>query len=126
MPEQWTGGRKTLAVAAGAGIGLLGRELLQRMREADLRGQVALITGGSRGLGLLLAREFARAGCRLVICARDDGELARAREELEQQGATVRAVRCDVADRGQVDELVAAATRSFGRVDLLVNNAGAI
>ena len=75
MPEQWTAGRKAW-VAAGIGAGLVVREMYRRVREADLRGQVALITGGSRGLGFLLAREFARQGCRIVICARDDEELS--------------------------------------------------
>jgi NAD(P)-dependent dehydrogenase (short-subunit alcohol dehydrogenase family) len=64
---------------------------------------VAVITGSSRGLGFLLAREFARQGCRLVICARDQNELDRARREL---GADTLAVRCDVTDRGQVHELI--------------------
>src|SRR5438105_9374431 len=74
-------GRAALIAAAGVGLGLLGRELLQRLREADLRGQVALITGGSRGLGFLLAREFAREGCRRAICARDAQGLEEAGKE---------------------------------------------
>jgi NAD(P)-dependent dehydrogenase (short-subunit alcohol dehydrogenase family) len=120
-----TDGKAGLA-AAGLGLGLLGRELLARSREADLHGQVVLITGGSRGLGYLLAREFAREGCRLVICARDGGELERARADVERQGTEILALTCDVADREAVERLVAEATARFGRIDILINNAGII
>src|SRR5215208_5909914 len=99
MPFWLRDGDKGHLMAAGLGLGLVGRELFRWLREADLRGQVALITGGSRGLGLLLARELADQGCRLVICARDEAELARAREDLEGRGAEVLTVPCDVADR---------------------------
>lgn len=112
-------------VAAG-GAAWLGWQLWRRLRERDLAGAVVLITGGSRGLGLLLAREFARHGCRLVICARDRIELQRARADLERRGADVFAMRCDVSDRDQVRALVAAANTRFGRIDVLVNNAGII
>ena len=125
MAEHTDGGKTRLA-AAGLGLGLIGRAALRRLREADLRDQVALITGGSRGLGLLMARELAREGCRLAICARDEQELARAREDLERRGARVLTAPCDVADRGQVEGLVDRTTRHYGRVDLLVNNAGVI
>jgi NAD(P)-dependent dehydrogenase (short-subunit alcohol dehydrogenase family) len=113
-------------VLAAAGLGLVGRELFARSREADLNGQVVLITGGSRGLGYLLASEFARHGCRLVICARDELELERARADLERQGAEILAIPCDIADREAVERLVAEATTHFGRIDILVNNAGII
>lgn len=125
MPEERTI-QRGLMIAAGVGAALAGRELFRRLREADLRGEVALITGGSRGLGFLLAREFAREGCRLVICARDPEELDSARRKLEGSGAQVLTVPCDMTDRAQVEALVAQAMRHYGRVDLLVNNAGAI
>src|SRR4051794_37176010 len=113
--------RKVL-VAAVIAAAAAGREGLARRREAGLRGEVALVTGGSRGLGFLLAEELGRAGCRLAICARDARELERARGDLARQGYDVLAVPCDVSDRGQVEHLVAETTRHFGRVDLLVNN----
>lgn len=87
---------------------------------------MALITGASRGLGFLLARGFAAEGCPLVICARDGAELGRARSALEEAGATVLALECDVTDRAAVERLLDAATRHYGRVDILVNNAGTI
>lgn len=97
-----------------------------RARRTRLHDQVALVTGGSRGLGFLLAKELADEGCRLVICARDPVGLERARRELEARGANVLAVACDITDRVQVEELVEAALQQFGRIDLLVNNAGVI
>ena len=115
-----------VAAAGGIGTFLAAREVLGRAREADLRGQVALVTGGSRGLGLGIARELADAGCKLVICARDDVELERAGAELERRGADVLAVRCDVADQEDVGRMVAAAHEAFGRIDVLVCNAGVI
>src|SRR5437762_13474231 len=94
-------GRQGLLVATGVGLGLLAREALGRWRSADLYGEAALVTGGSRGLGYLLARELAREGCRLAICARDEQELARARRALAEGGAEVLAVPCDICDRAQ-------------------------
>ena len=64
----------------------------------DIATEVALVTGGSRGLGLLLARELARHKCRLVICARDAAELERAAAGLRTMGAEVMTLECDLAD----------------------------
>lgn len=72
--------------------------------EISLRGNTVLINGGSRGLKLLLAREFGAEGCRVALCARDEQELAVAREDFGRRGIEVFAARCDVADREQVDE----------------------
>ncbi len=113
--------------AVAVGIGLAGRKLTARSRRpVDLTDQVALITGGSRGLGFLLAREFGRAGCRVAICARNDLELQRAKEELERYGIEVMTVRCDVSDRDQVEGMVREVSNRWGGVDILVNNAGII
>lgn len=91
----------------------------------DLTGRVALVTGSSRGLGFLLARELLREGCRVIVCARDPDELMRARSALERDG-DVLAVVCDVSDRGQVEDLVERAVERFGSLDVLVTNAGVI
>lgn len=115
---------RLLPVAGGIGAAIVVREAIGYAREADLNGQVALITGGSRGLGLALARELADQGCRLAICARDEAELLRAGEDLERRGADVLAVRCDVADQADVDRMVAAVEEAFGRIDVLICNAG--
>ena len=113
-------------VLLAAGLGLAGSEVYRRLNPADLNGQVALVTGGSRGLGLLISRELAAQGCRIAICARDEAELDRARADLEGRGAEVMTVVCDVADRSRVERMVGAITARFGRVDILVNNAGII
>src|SRR5688572_9525158 len=104
MALLWKQGRPTLLAVAG--LGWLGYKAVQWWRQEDIRGQVVLITGGSRGLGLALAREFAQAGCRLVLCARDVQELERARHDLAQRGAAVLTVPCDVAERDQVQHLI--------------------
>jgi NAD(P)-dependent dehydrogenase (short-subunit alcohol dehydrogenase family) len=110
-------------VAAAAGVVLVAREAMRRLLPAyELRDKVALVTGGSRGLGFALADELASKGSRVVICARDPERLERARMLLAARGADVRAVRCDVSDREQVEAMVA----EIGRVDVLVNNAGVI
>lgn len=73
-------GVRVIAVAAvGAGLTIIAERLLRGMRAIDLERKSALITGGARGLGFLLAREFGRRGCRVAIGARDEAELARAR-----------------------------------------------
>lgn len=121
--------RRAILAASGmvAGVGIAASAaFLARRRGRDISGQTVLITGGSRGLGLELAREFASEGCRIAISARDAGELDRARRDLEERGARVHTVVCDVADRAQVESMVASAARAFGRIDILVNNAGTI
>ncbi len=102
------------------------RAFIQRRREADLGGQIVLITGGSRGLGLALSHEFGKHGCRLALCARDADELARARQDLEAQGYEVFTSVCDLTDTAQVERLIADVTAHYGQIDILVNNAGII
>jgi NAD(P)-dependent dehydrogenase (short-subunit alcohol dehydrogenase family) len=115
-----------MLMAAGAGALLAGRAVARRLFGYSLRGKVVLITGGSRGLGLVMAREFAAEGARIAICARRPEELEAARADLRRQGAEVMAVPCDVTDRAQVNELVNVVRDHFGRIDVLVNNAGVI
>jgi NAD(P)-dependent dehydrogenase (short-subunit alcohol dehydrogenase family) len=98
----------------------------RRARRQRLAGRVALVTGGSRGLGLIVARELGRRGMRVVICARDAEELERAHDGLADQGIEVLALPCDVTDEESVQGLVAEVTERLGGVDLLVNNAGII
>lgn len=124
--------RKMLLAAAGMGLGLAMREWMQRRREASLQMQAVLITGGSRGLGFMLAQELAREGCRLALCARDESELQRAKAALEQQAVEeqraveVFTVPCNITDRAQVERMIEAVTRHFGGLDMLINNAGII
>src|SRR5918912_3173723 len=96
---------RLLLTAAAAGALFAARAMVRARRAYDVRGKTVLITGGSRGLGLVLARELAREGARIAICAREPEELERARADLVGRGAEVLAVPCDVTDRAQVAEL---------------------
>jgi gluconate 5-dehydrogenase len=90
----------------------------------DLSGKVALVTGGSRGLGLEIATGLGEAGAHVAITARRETWLKSAEEELTRKGIAPLALTCDVSDPGQVARGVAATTRAFGGIDVLVNNAG--
>jgi NAD(P)-dependent dehydrogenase (short-subunit alcohol dehydrogenase family) len=90
----------------------------------DLTGKVALVTGGSRGLGLDMSTGLGEAGASLVITARREQWLKTAEAELRAKGISCAAVSCDVSDPDQVHAAVKAATDRFGRLDILVNNAG--
>jgi short-subunit dehydrogenase len=112
-------------MAAGLGACCAARALLRSARSIDLRGRVALVSGSSRGLGLILARQLADEGMRLVLCARDADELERAWLELEGR-TDVLAVPCDLRERSRVEEMVQTALARFGAIDVLINNAGII
>jgi 3-oxoacyl-[acyl-carrier protein] reductase len=95
------------------------------MSEAKpLAGKVAVVTGGTRGIGLAIARLLADDGASVVVSGRDPGRLESAAKELETSGASVLAVAADAGKREDADRLVDAAKERFGRVDVLVNNAG--
>lgn len=116
--------RNTVAAGLLAGAGLwAGGRAMAALRREDLAGKVALVTGGSRGLGLELARALGREGCRVAICARDVPTLEQARAALAADGVEVLALPCDVTDRAQVKALVQEVTARLGRVDLLFANA---
>ena len=113
-------GKDIATITAVAGGALLLKSAFGRFLEYDLKNKNVLITGGSRGLGLVMAREFAHEGARIAICARDEEELEHARIDLESLGAEVFAVRCDVTDKHDVDAMVAAVNSRFGNIDVLV------
>jgi NAD(P)-dependent dehydrogenase (short-subunit alcohol dehydrogenase family) len=119
---------KNALILGTIGVGALfaARGAVRKWREYELRGKTVLITGGSRGLGLVLARELAREGAQLAICARDPAELELARADLVEHRANVLVVPCDVTDRAQVKELILMTQRHFGKIDVLINNAGVI
>jgi short-subunit dehydrogenase len=119
--------RKRDVLAAGGAAAALGVYTWRRFARAlDLRGKVVMVTGGSRGLGLAIARELADRGAKLVVCARTAEDLVWAKQDLEQRGATVLALPCDVSDANAVTQLVAKARLEIGPIDALVNNAGVI
>lgn len=91
----------------------------------QLTGRVALVTGGSRNLGKAMALALAQAGSDLLICSRTSSEVEAAREEIAATtGRRVIALTVDITDRSQVEDMVGRALREFGRIDILINNAG--
>jgi NADP-dependent 3-hydroxy acid dehydrogenase YdfG len=92
--------------------------------ELAIAGQVALVTGASRGIGLAIAGRLGRMGARVAICARNAQALERAASELRQQGTEALAVPADVTHSAEVAALVERARSTLGPTDILVNNAG--
>ena len=118
--------------AAGAAV-WTARTLARRARRVDFRGKVAVVTGGSRGLGLEIARQLVDVGARVAICARDEVALSRALADLVHRAADrgghadhVLALPCDVTVEQDVQAFVATVERRLGPIDLLVNSAGTI
>lgn len=90
----------------------------------NLSGRVAIVTGGSRGLGLEMAEGLAEAGAALMLCARREAWLTPTLDDLRGRGFRVEGALCDVANPAQVDAVVAQTIGAFGQIDILVNNAG--
>src|SRR6266436_8383899 len=97
-----------------------------RMARYGLRDKVVLITGGSRGLGLVLARHICERGGNVALIARDREELARAKADLTRRGGKVLTLECDLLDAGQIQFAVRQVIDRFGKIDILINNAGII
>jgi short-subunit dehydrogenase len=112
--------------AVGAGVFLIANTIYKNINRYDLRGKVVLVTGGSRGLGLVLARQLAGKGAKLAICARTPEQLGQAHVELEGLGAEVISMTVDVTDQRQVQAMVIDILEHYGRLDVLINNAGII
>jgi NAD(P)-dependent dehydrogenase (short-subunit alcohol dehydrogenase family) len=114
-------------LAVGAAAAIAGRRLVRRRHAIDFSGRTVLITGGSRGLGLVLARQLALEGARVCVLARHEGDLERARQQLEALGGSgVSVRRCDVRRRADVLATVDALLEDWPGVDVLINNAGVI
>jgi NAD(P)-dependent dehydrogenase (short-subunit alcohol dehydrogenase family) len=114
--------------AFAAGALALGSALIARGRRSarriDFRGRSVVITGGSRGLGLLVARQLAAEGARLTLAARDRDELERASDELIAGGGDIQLAVCDVGTRDGAERLIADVVERRGGIDVLINNAG--
>ena len=117
--------RFALGAVAGALAALAAGRAVRSRRAIDMAGRVVVITGGSRGLGLVLARQFAAEGARLCLLARDEAELARAAEQFPP-GLEVMTVRCDIRRRADVRAAVDAILERWSVIDILINNAGVI
>ena len=124
MQTAWIENARYLAV--GIGFGIAARMLYRRWTAYEFEGKTVLITGGSRGLGLNIARQLVGEGARLVICARDPEELLRAEAELVARGGTVKSIHCDIKQRDQVQVMVEEVQQEWGPVDVVINNAGII
>src|SRR5216117_2874979 len=90
----------------------------------ELKGQVAIVTGGNGGIGLGMARGLAKAGARLVVAARNEEKSNSAARELQALGTEAIAIGVDVTDESSVDAMVGKTIARWGRLDILVNNAG--
>ena len=97
-----------------------------RTQRFSLKNKVALITGGSRGLGLVLARQICAQGGKVALLAKDNDELIRAKTELAGRGGKVFTVQCDLLDSAQIHSAIRQTIDRFGKIDVLINNAGII
>ena len=111
---------------AGIGAWTALKATLAQKRKFDFRGKTVVITGGSRGLGLELARLFAKEGANLGLCARNADELNRAKLELAPLGISVYTQVCDVTDKSQIEHFVQNVRQALSSIDVLINNAGII
>ncbi len=96
------------------------------MKQFDLTGKTAIVTGGGKGIGRQMAEGLAEAGANLVLCARQADRCEQAAAELEQLGVKALGLGCDVRDPEQVTAVVERTVADFGGVDVLVNNAGVV
>ncbi len=129
-------GEKTMSVStqtkallwglAGIGAWAAAKAVLAQKRKIDFTGKTVVITGGSRGLGLELARLLAEEGANIAICARNEDELNKAKAELEPYGVDVYAQACDITDKVQVERFIENVRQAIGPIDVLINNAGVI
>jgi NAD(P)-dependent dehydrogenase (short-subunit alcohol dehydrogenase family) len=113
-------------LAIGAGVAGAAAYLALRRSGTSFRGKTVVITGGSRGLGLELARRWAAEGARVVICARTGRDIDHAVRELRGRGGNAHGFECDVTAADQIRNFIDQVIRRFGRIDVLVNNAGII
>ncbi|WP_080060048.1 SDR family NAD(P)-dependent oxidoreductase [Spirosoma aerolatum] len=111
---------------AGVGAWVALKSGLARQRKIDFQRKTVVITGGSRGLGLEMARILAQEGANLALCARDPAELDEARNELLAYGGRVYTQTCDLTDKSQIEDFIEDVRQALGPVDVLINNAGTI
>ncbi|WP_304454386.1 SDR family oxidoreductase [Nocardiopsis sp. YSL2] len=109
---------------AGAVAGVSASALAERRLAGLLRGRAVLVTGGTRGLGLRLAREFGSYGAAVAVCGRDRGRLDRAVAGLAGRGIRAHGIQCDLSDPEQAEAVVEEAAERLGGLDVVVNNAG--
>jgi NAD(P)-dependent dehydrogenase (short-subunit alcohol dehydrogenase family) len=91
-----------------------------------LKDKVVLVTGGGRGIGRASAEQFAAEGWKVALCARTEGEVLGAAKAIEERGGTVRPFRLDISSRREVQRMVSQLTSEWGKIDVLINNAGVL
>ncbi|MEX0719779.1 MAG: SDR family oxidoreductase [Balneolaceae bacterium] len=114
------------SAALATGFYLSAKAVVNAFNEISIVGKVVLITGGSRGLGLILARQLADEGAKVVICGRSEESLVQASEEFEFLGTDFLAIPCDITDKQQVKDMIRQIKNKLGNVDILINNAGIV
>lgn len=112
--------------AAGLSLFLAGQALYKNLTKYNLRDKVILVTGGSRGLGLVLARQLGERGAKLAICARSIDQLKNAEQELTTKGYPVLSLPVDITSPEEVSEMVKEIIAHYGHIDVIINNAGTI
>lgn len=109
------------------GASSLVKSIMAKKREVKFNGKVVLITGGSKGLGLIMARDIGKEGGKIVICARKQDELNLARKHLIHEGvAEISTHVCDVSNQEQVNRMIDDVKNKYGTIDILINNASSI
>ena len=91
---------------------------------SDLKGKVAVVTGAGRGIGAVIAAKLAQIGAAVVLCGRTSGPLRSTTEVISRAGGRAEAIECDVANLRSVEAMAGKVDQTFGRIDVLVNNAG--
>jgi len=117
-------------IAAGSaltvGTYLAGKAIIRSLTRFNLTDKVVLITGGSRGLGLVMARKMAGEGAHVVICGRSEESLQQASKDIKARSSKVLSIKCDVSDKQQIQQMIRQITDEYGTIDVLINNAGII
>lgn len=116
--------KTALMTAAGFGLVAVARALYVKMNRYDLRDKVVLVTGGSRGLGLEMARILAAKGAKVAICSRTENQLEKAEYDPELESADVFAIQADLTNATEAGKVIQEVISHFGTLDVLINNAG--